>query len=323
MSLSKKAMTAAMDAFARPVVQIGAGLALAVLTPQRQCWQFRGLPGGPQASAEHTVFELGSISKLYTGILLAQMHLSGRARLTDAVVWLRQATLFDLATHHSGLPRLPDDLDANSPDPYKDYGEKRLRAYLACAGKRAVPGQFTYSNLGAGLLGHVLSCRLHTSYAQALRMHVLSPLGLRHTFAGMSRVSVLPGHAPDGRPVSPWHWSCLAGAGALRGSLDDVVRFVRTNLRPASAGSLGQALKLAQETRRVRDGNGNSVALGWLIDSLSGGLEAFWHNGATGGFSSFVGMVPDRRLAVIALCNYSIAAEVTAGAFELLQKLAD
>lgn len=269
----------------------------------------RPLPVAP----DEILFEIGSITKVFTSVLLARLAIDGLVGLDQPIAELLppeigranpalgRITLVELATHTSGLPRLPPDLDTSRRalvDPYASYGEERLHAGLA----RLEPGgrgRYRYSNLGAGLLGHLLARRAGASYGEAIADRVLAPLGLRDTFVDVppAEAARFPdGHSwPRGRPVRGWGFRALAGAGALRSSAGDLLRFLRANLDPP-AGNLGDALRLALDVR-VHAGP-MSLGLGWHLDR-----GRHWHDGGTGGATSHLALDRDRRDGVVVLAN--------------------
>lgn len=269
---------------------------------------------------EHTIFEIGSISKTFTGLLLAEAVTRGEVTLDEPVAQLlqkgtkvpsrdgRQMTLLDLSTHRSGLPRLPGNFSpANPDDPYADYDAKKLYDFLASYQLPRAPGDSAeYSNLAVGLLGFALT--LHAgapSWGALVESRITGPLGMRETFVDVpatlrSRVSA--GHDARMDSVPAWHIDALAGAGALRSTASDMLTYLAAELNE-SRGPLAKAIALSQEPRAAigRD----SIALGWIVHRV-GDRGIWWHNGGTGGFRSFVAFDPTRRVAVVVLSNASV-----------------
>lgn len=252
-------------------------------------------------------FQIGSVTKVFTGLLLATYVVDGTVALDDPVGALvddlagpvRDVTLEQLATHTSGLPRIPQELWSRAlsrhPDPYGDIDHEALVRSLASTRlrRRRRPA---YSNLGAGLLGHALAVRAGSPYAELVRERVAGPLGLRTT--GVDPEGGLPGHRRRGRPrAQAWTFDALAGCGALWSTLADLQRFLAAQLEPPP-GPLGDAIRLSQEPRVP--GARMDHCLGWLrLHGRDGVL--LWHNGGTAGYRSFVGVDPDHRVAVAAL----------------------
>jgi len=268
---------------------------------------------------DQTLFELGSVTKVFTGIALARLVDDGRLKLDDTLgnllpaevklpAELQPITLVQLATHTAGLPRLPSNLDlspAQVANPYVNYTRKDLYDYLGAAKLNIPPGtKSTYSNLGVGLLGHILELRAGVPYEQLLRKLVLSPLNLTHTAITLSpelRERLTPGHDARGNVVSNWDFAVLAPAGALRSCAADALKFVQANL----ATPPGPALALAQKT--FHEAGMRSVGLCWQIQDVRGVYRFYWHNGGTGGYVSFVGFDRDHQTGVVLLSNYGDA----------------
>ncbi len=219
---------------------------------------------------------------------------------------LHPITLVSLATHRSGLPRLPDNLAPKDPDnPYADYGVDRLYAFLSAYQlPREVGAAYEYSNLGAGLLGHALALRLHQGYEAALVSRVLEPLGMRDTRITLSpdqRARLAAGHTEAGYAAANWDIPTLAGAGALRSTADDLLTFLAANLGSAPPALL-TALELTHQPRYDTGKLPGKIGLGWHIRTTGTG-DLTWHNGGTGGYHSFVGFDGHRHVGVVVLYN--------------------
>lgn len=245
------------------------------------------------------------MTKPFTALALARLASTGRAGLDEPLADLlpagtsvpsrdgRQISLQHLATHTSGLPRLPRGmllpalLHPSKPDPYADCTADALLAGLARTRLGAVPGKrFRYSNLGAGLLGLALARRAGTDYESLITLEICAPLGMTDTVVTLggarSRRSA-QGHARRGRPVSPWHLADLAGAGALRSTATDLVAFVRAQL-DGGPEELAEAIRLSRSVEH-RTSPFARVHLGWMAHRLhprQGAHLQIWHNGGTG-----------------------------------------
>jgi CubicO group peptidase (beta-lactamase class C family) len=247
----------------------------------------RGSSRPPDAG---TVFEIGSITKVFTAALLAEMAGRGEVRLDQPVAELlppgvripsyrgRAITLAHLAEHTAALPRLPGNLWATATDkknPYRDYQVAHLHDYLSGAAIGFPPGTgVAYSNLGAGLLGHVLALRAGRLFEDLLAERVLRPLGLADTGITLSAdqaARLAPGHTGKGEPTPNWDIPSLAGAGALRSTLAEMLTFLRANLDPPGTPA-GAALRACHAPRPVawwrRVGVGALQALGLAAASL-------------------------------------------------------
>ncbi len=266
-----------------------------------------------------TLYELGSITKVYTGLLLADAHLTGVVRLTDPLaahlprgtavpsVADRPIRLVDLATHASGLARLPSNLRADAADPYAAYGAAELYAGLAAARPTRAPGEaYAYSNFGAGALGHAL-VRAHgfadyeaLTIARLCVVHGFDDTRVRPTPAQMARLA--PPHDAALMPGKSWGFDALAGAGALRASTRDLVAFGRLFVAGAlHTHAAAAALTLCEHSRAP---GGPPMGLGWHFqDRLEGLGRVAFHEGQTGGYHSVLLVAPQERIVVTLLTN--------------------
>ena len=272
-----------------------------------------------------TFFEIGSITKVFTSLLLADMVQRGELGLDDPIARYlpagtkvperagRQITLVDLATHTSGLPRLPANLAPQDPsNPYADYSVDQMYGFLGTyALPREIGATYEYSNLGGGLLGHVLARRAGMDYEALVRARITEPLGMASTTVRMSaeqRARLAVGHDAQLAPVPNWDLPTLAGAGALRSTANDLLVFLAANLE-ATQSSLAPAMAAMVSTRRPTGAPGLDIALGWHVLSRDG-RTIIWHNGGTGGYRSFIGYDPGTRAGVVVLSNTFTAAGV-------------
>jgi serine-type D-Ala-D-Ala carboxypeptidase/endopeptidase len=273
--------------------------------------------GTTRALDGNTVFEIGSATKVFTSALLADMVRRGEVSLDDPVAKLlpasvrvpskdgRDITLLSLATHTSGLPRMPGNFTPkDAGNPYADYTVEQLYQFLGSLQLvRPVGETYEYSNLGAGLLGHALALKLGKPYEAAVTERVLGPLGMKDTAitlpAGMrSRMSV--GHTAGGDVTPNWDLPALAGAGAIRSTVNDMLTFLAANL--GSAPPAVRADLESTHTPRHDTGKTGQIGLAWHIRTGKD-VEVVWHNGGTGGFHSFVGFDKKGRRAVVVLHN--------------------
>jgi CubicO group peptidase (beta-lactamase class C family) len=269
-----------------------------------------------------TVFEVGSITKVFTGLLLADLAEHNLVGLEDPLasylpasvrvptVGGHQLTLGDLASHASGLPRNPKGTlrrwlgDRHNPN--AGLSVEELYAGLARTRLRRQPGQrVKYSNLGAGLLGQALARAASQPYETLVRERICLPLGMPDTLVTptseqTSRLAT--GHTRRGRPTTPLELPALVGAGALRSTATDLLGFLEANLDPART-PLASQLERTQHPR-LRAAKRVEVGLGWLIAHPPGAAgPVLWHNGGTGGFRSFVAFARETHTAVVVLSN--------------------
>lgn len=272
----------------------------------------------------NTVFEIGSITKVFTSVLLADMVARGEVALDDPISRYlpasvrvptrdgRQITLIDLATQFSGLPRLPGNLTPrDAKNPYADYSVDQLYSFLTGYQlTRGIGDRYEYSNLGVGLLGHVLAVRAGKTYEQLVTERILDPLGMRDTrivLPARLKSRLAQGHDEAGNRTASWELPTLAGAGALRSTANDMLKFLRANLdSPTSA--FARALATTREARRDVPGGPLEIGLGWHILTPFG-RPIVWHNGGTGGYRAFIGLDHPAQRAVVVLSNQSISAD--------------
>ena len=265
-----------------------------------------------------TVFEIGSITKAFTAILLADLVGEGAVELETPVQRLlgpdvtmptrngAEITLLHLATHSSGLPRLPSNMrPGNAANPYADYTVAQLHGFLSSHElERDVGEAVEYSNLGAGLLGHALALNQGTDYETLVSTRLLDPLGMSDTSITLlpsQRERLAIGHSVQLRPVANWDLPTLAGAGALRSTVNDMLTFVEANLGLRES-ALQEAMADSHQSRRDFQAPGMRIGLGWVIRS-GHGRDLHWHNGGTGGYRSFLGFDLESQTGVVVLSN--------------------
>ena len=280
-------------------------------------------PGARPLDAD-SVFEIGSITKVFTTTLLLDMADRGLVKLDDplgkylpASVRVpsrngRQITLVDLATHTSGLPRLMTNLTPADPgNPYGSYTVEQLYAFLSSYElPRDIGAQYEYSNVGMGILGHVLALRAGKDYEELVTERILRPLGMTHTGITMTpwmKQHLAVGHNMAHAPVPAWDVRTIAGAGALRSTLMDMLAFARANLSP-NAGKLQSLMQEAHKPRHDTGRPGLSVGLAWHIRG-SGDQTIVWHNGGTGGYRTWMGFDAKRGTAAVVLTNSTHGAD--------------
>jgi D-alanyl-D-alanine-carboxypeptidase/D-alanyl-D-alanine-endopeptidase len=282
-------------------------------------------PGALPLSAR-SGFEIGSITKVFTAILLAEMVRTGEVRYEDPVSRYlpdsvhvptrngRQITLLDLATHRSGLPPMPDNIHpADRANYLADYSVAQMYEFLSRTQLKSDPGSdYRYSNYGFGLLGHALARAANKPYAQLLRERVLAPLGLRDTdiqLPGDRDHLMTRGHNRGGAVVPYWDLPTLSGAGELETDLLDMMHFLAANLRSPRSG-VEHSVHQAQRSRGpVADSADvrqiDATGMTWQIRTV-GGSPILWKDGGTAGFQTFVGFDPVKRVGAVVLSNTNI-----------------
>ncbi|MEL6718547.1 MAG: serine hydrolase domain-containing protein, partial [Bacteroidota bacterium] len=265
-----------------------------------------------------SIYEIGSITKTMTGGLLNLMVEKGKVEFDASIGeylpedlgnWEgeQSITLEELSTHTSGLPRIPKNLlfmaIANGDNPYKNYTVEHMYKFL----KKYEPTNRTdrkceYSNLGVGLLGHILALQADKSYEQLLEDEIFKPLEMSHstiTFEERHLDQIAPGHNPAGHPTSHWDIPTLAGGGAVRSTTLDMLKYIEANIK-------GELSFSATHHKREQFNEDNSIGLGWLTDTSDAEYPITWHNGGTGGYRSYCGFVKDQNVGVVVLSNTAI-----------------
>ena len=302
---------AAIDPLVQPVIDTGTapGVVVGVLEDGKtQIFAYgKDVP--------NNVFEIGSITKTFTTTALAVMVERKMVALEDPVRKYLPADavppgdgpeirLIDLATQHSGLPRMPSNFKPKDPtNPYADYTPQLMYEFLSKQTLKLKPdAKFLYSNLGMGLLGHALSLRYGKSYEHMIADLVTGPMGMPETSVTLSADQLkrlAPGHNGDSQPVHNWDLDALAGAGALRSTAKDMLRYVQANLDPPE--KMKAAIELAH-VKRAEVGGGMNIALAWLIKPDG---KTYWHNGGTGGYTAYASFNTERKTGVVVLINAS------------------
>jgi serine-type D-Ala-D-Ala carboxypeptidase/endopeptidase len=264
-----------------------------------------------------SVFEIGSITKVFTAVLLADMVERGEVNLNDPISKYlpksvrtpthngEQITLLHLATHTSGLPNLPDNLTPkDNNNPFADYTIEQMYAFLSSYTLRQDIGtEEQYSNYGFGLLGHILALRTRTDYGTLIRTRVCQPLGMDST--GIERTSgmqsrLVMGHNCSCSPVANIDMPTLAGAGALYSTANDLLKFLAANL-----GLSNSPLQTAMQTTQQPQHDAHQHDLGQLAwRALEANDEVLlYRGGATVGFKACIGMDKKGRKGVVILSN--------------------
>lgn len=276
-------------------------------------------PANATAPTDDTAYEIGSLTKVFTALLLADAVVRGEVTLATPLTRLLPAdvvlpagageriTLQMLATHTSGLPRIPPEIPTDDyTNPYARYTEADLWTTLRHLKLDFEPGtRASYSNLAAGLLGTLLARQAGCTYEELLRTRLLVPLGMTHTSVQLDpaqRARVAPPFTADGQPWHAWDFAALAGAGGVRSTLADLMRFADALLHPERT-PLGPAIALAWAPQAVTAPvSPGGQALGWMI---AGDRETRWHNGMTGGYHAALFVNREQGVAVVWLANRS------------------
>jgi CubicO group peptidase (beta-lactamase class C family) len=278
--------------------------------------------GGQVYVDENSVYEIGSITKVFTGIVLADMVLKGEVNLGDpAEKYLpdtvempardgNKISLGHLASQNSALPRMPNNFRPKDfKNPYADYTVEDMYTFLSgYTLQRDIGEKFEYSNLGMGLLGHILSLRAGMDFEQLIIERISRVLEMedtRITLTEEMKNRLAKGHNPKGE-VPNWEIPTLAGAGALRSTASDMLTFLGANMGLKSS-SLTPAMNMAHEPR-IEAGAGMKIGLGWITRD-NGKTRIVWHNGGTGGYRTFCGFIKDKKIGIVVLSNMNISTD--------------
>jgi serine-type D-Ala-D-Ala carboxypeptidase/endopeptidase len=278
-----------------------------------------GSSGTDRPLGADTILEIGSITKTFTGVLLADMATRHQVGLEDPIGRYletetprardRQITLLDLATHTARLPRSGRTLIRqslrNRKEPFTAFTTEDLYATVTRTGiRRGLGTKMSYSNIGFGLLGHVLSLAGGKPYEKLVVDRVCSPLGLKDTSADVPRPEdrrAARGHRRGARPAPPLRIPTLAGAGALRSTVVDMVTYLRAHLHPERT-PIPEVLRLAIGPHRSFRRGKAAIGLGWLHVRQKD-RTIVWHNGGTVGFGSMAAFDPAGDGALVMLSN--------------------
>ena len=277
---------------------------------------------GDRAVDENTVYEIGSISKVFTTILLADEVVNGRMNLDDPIAKYlpktltvpnrgdKEITLKDLATHTSGLPRMPGNFTpADAKNPFADYTLEQLYAFLSdYTLPRDIGAQYEYSNLGMGLLGHILELHTNTTYEDLVIERIAKPLGMNHTRITLTdamTANLAIGHDDQMQITSNWYFLNLAGAGAIRSTTSDMLKFLKANMTEDNT-DLNKAMKLSHALAYTSDDQTFNIGLGWHYANND---SIVWHNGGTGGYRTFTGFLMDSDEAVVVMTNSTFSTD--------------
>ncbi|MDG3583785.1 serine hydrolase domain-containing protein [Galbibacter pacificus] len=245
---------------------------------------------------ENTLYEIGSITKTFTSLLLAKYAVGSIISIDDeANEFLPDSidltdkkgvsvTLKNLSTHSSGLPRIPNNINVTDQmNPYANYTRSDMFSFLSHYIPRNVGKKFEYSNLGAGLLGEILSISQNDTYQNLVKKKILTPLNLKNTYFKVpesQKENYAKGYLSQ-KEVPHWKFQAMAAAGGIRSTIKDLVKYGESYLKNDSP------LYKAQEytkTVQFKDQEGQLHGLAWFINPEG----IIFHGGGTGGFRTFI-----------------------------------
>jgi CubicO group peptidase (beta-lactamase class C family) len=309
------------------------GLVVGVYKDGRSLIKGHGTTGRADGAAPdaHTIYQIGSISKVFTASLLQILCdedvVSLEATLGDLLgssmpmsPAARQVTLRQLVTHTSGFPSIPKSLGAKAGekagsddhmlDPYSYLGPQFIFEYLATTEDKREPGRFEYSNFGMGLLGHVLERVTGKELESLVAEKILAPFGMTETGIALTprmQSRLAQGHTSKGVPTRIWTFAALAGAGAFNSSARDMLTFIR--------GLVEEGGPFVDLLRKMREPQpGGQTGIGWMlptfVDRFVGNKDIVWHNGMVNGYASYLAVDARARAGVVILTNKAIGPEM-------------
>lgn len=277
---------------------------------------------------QNKIFEIGSITKVFTSSVLASLVEDKKLNLTDKINTFYpfpfkdniKINLESLANHTSGLPRLPENFDlSNEINPYKNYGKKEIEEYLKNLLKleNEHSKRSSYSNLGTGLLGYTLGLSQKTNFQKLLQKKIFDKYKMTNSFTSSQNLGnkLVKGLDKNGEIVSNWDFDVLFGGGGILSTTEDLAKFANAQFNPKN-----KELILTQKS--TFDINENmKIGLGWHILKSENGKDLIWHNGGTGGYSSSMAINVEEKIAVIVLSNvFNINKEIDDLCFKLINK---
>ncbi|PVH24302.1 serine hydrolase [Sphingobacterium corticibacter] len=293
--------------------------------------------GNKTLPTEESIYEIASVTKTFTATLLADLVERQVISLDDSIVKflpdsvaknpaLQKITFRSLANHTSGLPRLPDNWNTAGSfveaDPYAHYNRKSLFSYLRHAKLDHEPEtQYAYSNVGYGLLGELIAIISKKPFDTYLKETLTTPLFMRATElkADPKNPNLLKVYQ-DGAAVPMWNWQAMAGTGAIKSTINDMLRYAITQVA-APENAIQRAMAATKLFTFYIPEDNMDIGLGWHTNLLED-QNLFWHNGGTAGSSSFMAIIPDERSAVVVLSNSNVSVDETAMAIvrEVIRK---
>ena len=261
---------------------------------------------------QKSIFEIGSISKVFTSTLLANFVIDGKVKLLDNINDYLKAPIknsteisfIDLANHTSGLPRLPSNLDLINVDPenpYKEYKEKELEDYVTNQLELSNKGKYQYSNLGAGLVGYTLSKIENDTYESLLQHKIFSKYEMQNSTTDITTIkgNLVKGLNNEGIEVPNWDLAVLAGAGAIFSTVEDLSQFAISQFEDKN-----KELELTR-VKTFELNENTDIGLGWHILKNKSDNLWYFHNGGTGGYSSSMVLEEKSKNGIIILSNVS------------------
>jgi serine-type D-Ala-D-Ala carboxypeptidase/endopeptidase len=306
--------------------KVNTGLAIGIIDKGKVSTHFYGVvkKGSDIKPDKNSEFEIGSITKTFTAIALLEMQEQGLLKVTDPISKFlpknvkvptydgKEITLENLVTQNSSLPCLPDNFNKAVKDPenpYADYTVKDLYNFLnSYKLTRPIGSKYEYSNFGFGLLGHILALKAGTTYEDVIKKEICDKLGMNNTCITLStdqKKRMAQGYTMEGKATKNWDIPTLAGAGAIRSTISDMLKYLHANITKSNS-TLRKAI---QESHIVKfEEKNHNQASGWVILNVAD-KDVIFHNGGTGGFRSFLGFFKGTETGVVILSNSAVTVD--------------
>lgn len=269
-----------------------------------------------QLPTADSFYEIGSITKTFTGILLAQAVLDKKVKLDDDIrKYLdgsfpnlefqgQPITIKDLSTHTSGIPSAPDSVEnSDSGDPWANFSREQLLEELHRVKLERKPGeQVAYSNSAVGLLGNILEKVYGLSYEKLVEKFINKPARMKETKINLSEAETkrfVRGHNKD-KVAPPWNLPGVKGAGALRSTTNDLLKYAQWNILAKN-----KAVQMAQKLQWQSPATTFRMGLGWILYTTPSGFQKVSHSGGTGGFRTYCTIYPQLKLGITVMSNNS------------------
>ncbi len=286
-----------------------------------------------QLPTSKTIYEIGSISKSFTGLILSKAIEEGKLKLSDDIRKYLPAscknlvagkaiiTIQHLVTHTSGIPSVLDEMmkaPYDSLNPYANYTKERVLNDLSKLTITEIPGvKFKYSNLGMGLLGIILSEVYKKDYETLVQEIIVKQAAMKVAKINLSdeeKNYFAEGYNDLGMNTPHWDLGALPAAGALRSTSEDMLQYMQANMN-ADKDFMYQSYQTLFEKER------DKVGMAWMLVKTKAGNILVCHNGGTFGFSSFAGFMKEKKCAIVVLSNSGNNTDALAlGILKYLQK---